>query len=240
MSEIGLGILSTIFRSLGSIVILQILTKIVGARQISQLSFYDYIVGITVGSIAAVMAVDDSIPWQYPAVAMIVYMVITYFEAIVTTKSLTLRKILTGTPTILIYNGKIIEKNLKKVHYDINDLLTECRCNGYFNLDSVHYAVMETNGKVSFLLKSDQRPLTPYDMNITPAQETMYANVVIDGVIMEHQLHAIGKDVNWFHLRCKELHLKHPDQMLLAIADCDNNLYAYYTEEELKDKHYFI
>ena len=240
MNEIMNGVMVTIVRTIFSVILLQILTKMIGSRQISQLSFYDYIVGITVGSIAAVLAVDDQIPWVYPATAMVIYVVFTYLEAYCTSKSIKLRRILTGTPNVLIHNGKIIEKNLKKYHFDVNDLLTECRSNGYFNLANIQFAVMETNGKISFLLQSDQRPATPADFNITPIQETLYANVVIDGVIMEDQLAAIGKDRNWFNHRCKELHYKEPESMLLAIADTANDLKVFYKGETLLDKNYFI
>lgn len=240
MNSIFMEIVSAAIRSVASLLVLQLLTKIVGSRQMSQLSFYEYIVGITIGSIAAVFAVDESIPFYVPLCGMIIYALFAYFEALLTSKSLRLRKWLTGKPELLIYNGKIIEQNLKKNRLDVNDLLTECRFAGYFSLDDLLYVIMESNGKMSFLPKSDKRPITAYDLDKTLKQETPFANVVIDGVIMKDQLSAIGKDIDWFHNRCKELHLKSSEEMLLAIANQDDSLYAFYKNEELKDKEFFI
>lgn len=233
-------IIEIIIRTLASFIALEILTKIIGARQISQLSYYDYISGITIGSIAATLAIDDTIPMHLPLIAIVLYFILTFFMSYITTKSLSLRKVLTGIPRILIYKNRIIEENLKKNHYDINDLLTECRTQGFFSIADIEYAIMETNGRISILPKAQSSPLIRKDMNIETSESILFANVIIDGKIMEEQLKTIGKDPNWLQYKCQELKAQPIDNILLAIATSDNELHIYYKNEPLKNAHYFI
>lgn len=232
-------ILMIIIRSLISIILLQILAKIAGPKQISQLTFYDYIVGITIGSIAAVLAIDDQIEWYLCAIAMIIYITISIFFSWLTTKNIKAREVLTGTPHILIFHGKIIEENLKKVHFDINDLLTQCRVAGYFDVSKIEFAIMETTGDVSFLLKSEENPLTIKDMNKQVEQEELMANVIIDGKIMENNLKAIGKDKFWLVNKVNEQEEDIKD-IILGIANLNNDLYLYKKNEKMNQEHYFL
>lgn len=232
-------ILEVIIRSLISIILLQILAKLSGPKQISQLTFYDYIVGITIGSIAAVMAIDDQIDWYLCALSMILYIVVSIFFSWITTKNIKAREVLTGTPHILIFHGKIIEENLKKVHFDINDLLTQCRIAGYFDVSKIEFAIMETTGNVSFMLKSEENPVTNKDMNKQIEQEELMANVIIDGKIMEENLKSIGKDKFWLVNKVNEQDMDIKD-ILLGIANLNNDLYLYDKNVEMNQEHYFL
>lgn len=232
-------ILEVIIRSLISIILLQILAKLSGPKQISQLTFYDYIVGITIGSIAAVMAIDDQIDWYLCAIAMILYIAVSIFFSWITTKNIKAREILTGTPHILIFHGKIIEENLKKVHFDVNDLLTQCRIAGYFDVSKIEFAIMETTGNVSFMLKSEENPVTNKDMNKQIEQEELMANVIIDGKIMEENLKSIGKDKFWLVNKVNEQDMDIKD-ILLGIANLNNDLYLYNKNVEMNQEHYFL
>lgn len=232
-------ILEVIIRSLISIILLQILAKLSGPKQISQLTFYDYIVGITIGSIAAVMAIDDQIDWYLCAIAMILYIAVSIFFSWITTKNIKAREVLTGTPHILIFHGKIIEENLKKVHFDVNDLLTQCRIAGYFDVSKIEFAIMETTGNVSFMLKSEENPVTNKDMNKQIEQEELMANVIIDGKIMEENLKSIGKDKFWLVNKVNEQDMDIKD-ILLGIANLNNDLYLYNKNVEMNQEHYFL
>lgn len=232
-------ILEVIIRSLISIILLQILAKLSGPKQISQLTFYDYIVGITIGSIAAVMAIDDQIDWYLCAIAMILYIAVSIFFSWITTKNIKAREVLTGTPHILIFHGKIIEENLKKVHFDVNDLLTQCRIAGYFDVSKIEFAIMETTGNVSFMLKSEENPVTNKDMNKQIEQEELMANVIIDGKIMEENLKSIGKDKFWLVNKVNEHDMDIKD-ILLGIANLNNDLYLYNKNVEMNQEHYFL
>ena len=170
-------ILQILLTSLGSIIALFILTKIMGNRQMSELSMFDYVNGITIGSIAAEMATSLENDFLKPLVAMIVYTLVAVLISILTCKSIKLRKIFTGRPLVLYENHKIYKKNLKKAHLDISEMLTQCRTSGYFDLANIDTIIMESNGKLSIIPVSSQRPVNPQDLNIQPTQEKIVANI---------------------------------------------------------------
>ena len=191
--EILLDIGEIAVRSVVSIAVLFILAKLMGSKQISQLNFFDYVVGISIGSIAAEMSADTELPFHFPLIAMGVYAAIAVVISVSTNKSIKVRRFMNGTPSILIDRGRILRENLKRERIDINELLCQCRGQGYFNISDIDFAILETNGKLSILPQSAKRPVTPQDMNLTPPEEGLCANIVIDGQIMEKHLHSVGK-----------------------------------------------
>ena len=154
--------------TLGSFGILFLVAKFVGHKQIAQLDFFDYVTGITIGSIAAEMATELEQPWK-PLVAMIIYGGITLLLSILTNKFPICRKYLNGTPTILMDHGKLYRENLKKAKLDLSEFMVMCRQQGYFDLTSIETAIFEYNGKLTILPVSGHRPATPKDLNLAPA-----------------------------------------------------------------------
>ena len=141
---------NVLLRSIISIVVLFILTKLMGAKQISQLTFFDYAIGISIGSIAADIAADIESSYLDAVISMGIYAGVAIIISYITKKSMKARRLLTGTPTILIDKGHILKQNLSKSKFDINELLCECRVSGYFNIADLEYAIMEPNGRISF------------------------------------------------------------------------------------------
>lgn len=229
-----------ILRTICSILALQLLTKWIGSKTISQCSFYDYIVGITIGDVAASFALNTEQQWYYPLLVMFLYAFSNVFESWLTTKSIKARKILTGVPTILIYHGKIIEDSLKKIHFDVNDLSTQCRIQGYFNLNDIDYAIMETTGQLSILPKKQAEPVKIEDTDLEIKPNVLHANVIIDGKIMQNNLKSLGYDENWLKKKLKEQHAEKIENILLAIASSDNDLIVYNKNEKLNHDDYFI
>lgn len=230
-------LLELLSRSVFSLLILFTLTKLMGYRQISQLSYFDYIIGITIGSIAADMATGLEDDWWHTAVPMAVFAVLSIAVSFLTIKSIKMRRFVTGTPIILIEKGSILRKNLKKVHYDVNDLLAECRCAGYFNLSDIQWAVMEHTGKISFLPDVSKRPCTPEDLNLTPQPEGLMANLIMDGKIMKHHLEKIGKEEKWLQKQLSQQQIKDISKVILAIYDPLNDSFKVF--EEGKEKKIF-
>lgn len=185
-------ILYIIALSLVSLVVLFIITKAMGFRQISELGFFDYVVGITIGSIAAEMSTNIDLEWWKGVTAMAVYGIVGIILSFLSQRSLRARKIISGQPIILVERGKISKKNLKKAKIEVNDLLTSARTSGYFNLSDIDYAIMETTGKISFLPVALKRPLNPQDFNFAPEREGLCLNVIIDGNIIERDLKYAG------------------------------------------------
>lgn len=226
-------------RSVIAVIVLFIISRLTGPRQISQLTFYDYIVGISIGSIAA-MAVEKSISIIDMAVSMIVFGGFAIAFAYSTSKSMFLRKAFSGKPSIMIYNGKIIESALKKNNFDINDLVLNCRNKGYFNFEEIAFAILESNGQLSIMPKSQNAPLTPKDMAIPTEQSALEYNLIIDGVILEKNLKSYGKDEQWINAQLKSQGVKSARQVLLATGDNNNNLRIYLKSEVLPHDHFFM
>ena len=141
-----------------------------------------------------------------------------------------------GTPTLLIQDGKILQKNLKKVKFDVNDLLEECRENGYFDIAQIQDAIMEADGSLSILPKSEYRPLTPKDMNLSVSKEGLVGNVIIDGKLMKQNLFYMGKKETWLKKELKELGYQTYRDILLATLDEKNHIQVYERNEEVKEK----
>lgn len=227
------------YRSLIAVLVLFIISRLTGPRQISELTFYDYIVGISIGSIAA-MAVERNINMVDMAVSMVVFGGFAVLFAFLTTKSMTLRKMFSGKPSIMIYNGKIIEKALKKNNYDINDLLLNCRLQGYFKYEDIAFAVLETNGQLSIMPKADKAPLTPYDMALKPDKSALEYNLIIDGNIMSDNLKSYGKDEQWLKMQLKEQNVKNVGEVLLGVGDGNDKLTVFLKSEVLPHNHFFM
>lgn len=220
-------ILHVILTSLASIVTLFFLSKLMGNREMSQLSMFDYVNGITIGSIAAEMATAEFTDSLGPFIAMIVYAVINVAIALITNKSIKLRRLISGRSVLLYDNGELYMKNLKKAKMDLSEFLTQCRINGYFDLSNIQTIILETNGKFSILPVSDQRPLTGKDMNIKPTQEMLVANVIIDGNIMKENLRHTGNNEQWLHAQLKAHDITHVTDVLLATCDVENTFHVY-------------
>lgn len=219
-------------RAILSLFILFIITKIIGKKQVSELCLFDYVIGISIGNFAAEMTVNTEINYMNGVVAILVFGVLAYLINFLTMKSIVLRRFFVGTPTTLIQNGHIVMKNLKKVKFDINDLLEECRNNGYFDLSEIEFGIMEANGKLSVLPKANLKPLTPKDMKIKVSSSTLCGNVIIDGKIMKNNLKNMNKDIEWL---MKELKIRGIDisNVLLATLDNSEKLCFYLKDDEI-------
>ncbi len=212
-----------------SAVTLFVIAKINGHKQMSQLDFFDYITGITIGSIAAELATELEEP-QKPLVAMIVYGVITYALTIITSKFPKMRKFINGAPTIIMDNGKIYRKNMKKAKMDLSEFMVLCRQQGYFNLSDIQTAVYEYNGKLTVLPVSTRRPVNPEDMNLSPQPEHIYTEVIMDGRILEENLKRMGLDAVWLQKQIKSLGYKSAKEVFLGVCDRDKRLLLYKAE----------
>ena len=223
--------------SLGSILSIFILTKLMGYRQMSQMSMFDYIIGITIGSIAAEMSTSLEGNFVQPLMAMIVYALSAVILAWTTSKSIKARRLIEGVPLVLLNHGELYRRNLLKAKMDVTEFLAQCRVNGYFDVSKLECAILEGNGKISFLPKVEDRPLTPSDMQITPQQDYMVANVILDGKVMKENLKHIGKDEKWLHGQITAQGAKQIEDVLLATCDMSNKVTVYLkkNKKEIKD-----
>lgn len=224
---IMIDFLNICFRTLFVLIILFFITKMMGKKQISQLNFFDYVVGITIGSIAADISLDIEKDMLAGIASLFIYGCISYLISFLSMKSILARRFFIGVPTVLVEKGKVIESGLKKVKIDVNELLAEARENGYFNLDEIDYALMEVNGNISFLAKEKKKPASKGDMRIKCSDEGLTTNGIIDGAYMEKNMGALGKDKGWLDHELKVLGYDNYDNILLATIDNNYKVTVY-------------
>lgn len=232
-----MDILKIIVLSSSSFIVLFILTKLMGNREMAQLSMFDYIISITIGSIAAEMSTSLDDNFMEPLVAMIVYAIGAIFVSWIALHSVKARRYISGPSRILYDNSKIYFKNLKKSKMDLNEFLMECRLNGYFNLANIQTAILESNGNISFVPNVLKRPVTPEDLNLNPTQDFLVTNVIIDGKVIEENLKNTGNNLKWLHDNLEKQNAGRLQDILLATCDKDNNLSVYKKINKLNNSH---
>ena len=228
-------LLDVTYRSLISLVTLFLITKLLGKKQVSQLSLFDYVIGISIGNFAAEATINLESNWLNGVLAVVIFGVVAYLVSILTMKSIIARKFFMGEPTIVIQDGKILKQSLKKIKFDINDLLEECRNNGVFDVEQINYALMEANGKLSILLKPEYQNVTIKDMNLKQEKNGLVANVIIDKKIMKDSLKSIKKDEKWLlkQLKVQGTPLK---KVLLGTVDINEKLTLYKENDDVEPK----
>ena len=224
---INMGYLLILGKGITSIIVLFILSKVMGRKQVSQLNVFDYIIGISIGSIAAEMTLNNEVDFFEGVFAISIYAIFAYLITLLTNKSILARRLLIGCPTVLIEDGKLNYKALKKSKLDLNDFLQEARIQGYFNLSEIEFAIMEANGQVSFLPKSNAQPVKRKDIKLKMSYEGLCCNAVIDGKIMINNLKEIGKNEEWLLTRLKNNKYKDISSLALVILDSKEKMTVY-------------
>ena len=220
------GTTNVLIKGFMSLIFLFLVIKLLGKKQVSQLNVFDYVIGISLGNLAAEMTINSDISIINGFLAMTIYGSCSLFVSFITNKSIIARRIISGVPVILIENGKISKSQLKKVKLDINDLLQDAREDGIFDISKVEYAIMEVSGKVTFLLKSENEPVTKNDLRLDGSKEGLAANLVMDGNIMENNLKAIGKSKSWLMNKIKEKNME-LDNIFLLVYNNDGKITIY-------------
>lgn len=219
--------LSIIPRSLISLVTLFIATKILGKKQVSELSLFDYVIGISIGNFTAEMILVLDNQLINGVVAILTFGIMGYIISYISTKSIIFRRFMIGTPTIIMSNGKLLYQSFKNLNIDINDFLEQARIAGYFDITQINYAIMEANGDISFLLKEDS--------NSNNKQGILPANVIIDSNIMHENIKETDKSESWFIKELKKQGYTSYENILLATYS-NNNLTIYRKNENIKPK----
>lgn len=225
-----MGVVKVILTSLLSVAALFIITKIMGRKQVAQLDFFDYICGITIGSIGAELATELEEPYK-PLIALCIYGFVSILLNMIAHKFPRTRKYINGTPTILLNNGKLYRRNLKKAKLDLSEFMLLCREQGYFDIDEIQIAVYENNGKMTILPKAANRPATPEDLKI-PVQAThVGVEVIMDGRIIGENLSRAGRDRQWLELQLKSFGYPDAKKVFLGIYHPEKDALSLYSNE---------
>ncbi len=222
-------LLKVIGTALLSAVALFLIAKVMGHKEIAQLDFFDYITGITIGSIGAELATELEKPWK-PLVAIAIYGGISIGLSVITNQFPKLRKYINGSPTIIMNDGKLYRNNMKKAKLDLSEFMVMCRQLGYFQLSDIQTAIFEYNGKLTILPVSSRRPATPEDMNLSPTQERICTEVIMDGRILDENLKRRGLDAKWLQKQLEAQGYRHAGEVFLGLCDSENQLSLYQGE----------
>ena len=211
-----MDIIKVILTSLLSVAALFVITKIMGHKQVAQLDFFDYVSGITIGSIGAELATELE-ETEKPLIALVIYGLASLLLNLIAHKLPKTRKYINGTPTILMNDGKLYRTNLKQAKLDLSEFMLLCREQGYFDLDEIQTAVFEHNGKLSILPMAANRPVTPKDLKITAKVTHIGVEVIMDGRVMGENLSRIGRDENWLNKQLSARGYKEAKEIFLGV-----------------------
>ena len=225
-----MDIFKVILTAILSVAALFVITKIMGHKQVSQLDFFDYVSGITIGSIGAELATELESP-EKPLIALAIYGLVSLTLSLVTSKVARSRKFINGTPTILYNIGKIYRENLKKAKLDLSEFMVMCREQGYFDLDEIQTAVFEYNGRLSILPRAAYRPTTPSDLKIPVKATHLGVEVVMDGRIMGGNLERAGRSASWLTDRLSQMGYPSVKGVMLAIYRPEEDKLRVYKKE---------
>lgn len=209
-----------------SLAVLFIITKLMGYRQVSQLNMYDYINGITIGSIASELAIGEFDDFLQPLIAMLIYGILIILLSKLTRNSLKIRKLIDGQAVVLYENDKIYYQELKKAKLDLDEFLMQCRIAGYFKLKELSLVILETNGRLSFYPKQQYQQVTAEDLNLKITPIELPSLLIKEGKIIYENLNLINRDTQWLERELAVLGVKINDVLLMYQED-NSNLIVY-------------
>jgi uncharacterized membrane protein YcaP (DUF421 family) len=235
-------VFNIIFRTLLALVFLLLCTRIMGRKTIAQLTFYDYVIGITLGSISATIAVDQSIMIRDGLISLSVATLWVLAINLITGKSLYARKLIDSEPIMVIHKGKILENNLQKKYYNINDILEQLREQGIFDPNEVEVGISESDGQLSILKKYQFQETTKKDIHLNQEGQSVNASklvskeLIIDGKIIDRGIKASGFTLEWLQDQLKERGIKNVEDVVLALITPQGYLYIDVKKDIVDDK----
>ncbi|MDI3280644.1 MAG: DUF421 domain-containing protein [Bacillota bacterium] len=215
-----------VVRTLAMFLFVFVALRLAGKRELGQISPFDFVVSVMVGELAAIPLQSPRIPLTHGMLPIATLIAAEVAVAYLSLKSRTLRVLFSGSPTIVIQNGAINERNLRRTRYNLDDLLASLRQQGVANLADVEYAILEDNGQLSVLLKSHKRPVTPEDLGIVKEYDGLPLTLIIDGKVDERALALAGRDEEWLRQELGRRGYARAEEVLLATLDAAGHLYV--------------
>jgi uncharacterized membrane protein YcaP (DUF421 family) len=222
-----------VLRSIGAIVMLFLIVRILGKKQISQLTFFEFILGITLGELAGFMSTDIQANYMHGIIALLTWFLFAFLLELITLKSMTLRHWFEGRSTVMIKDGKVMEDNLKKERYTGDELMQSLRKKNVFQLADVEFALLESSGDLSVLLKKENQPLTPKHLGIKVSPEQEPQMVINDGNIMDEPLATIGLSREWLNTELEKLGIP-AENVFLGQVNAFGELFVDLYDDQLK------
>ena len=215
---------STIIKGILIYVLALILSKLIGIKIISQMNFFDFIVGVSVGSMIAKIIINKDHVVFSGIVALVTFALLTILTSYLNLKSYSARRIINAKTLILVENGRIIDKNLKRLRITINELMMKLREKDVFNLEDVQFAIMESNGQLSVLIKANKKPITPYDMELKVRSSSLVNDIIFDEKTVDKNLKIAGIDEKWLQSELKKKNINNFEEVFYAGVDQNKKL----------------
>ena len=209
--------LITFFRAIILYLIVLIVMRLMGKREIGQLQPFELAIAIMIADLASIPMTEIGIPISNGIVPILGLLLMHLIISVINLKSVKAREIICGKPSILIYRGRIDEKVLRKERFTVNELQERLRASNVVNISDVEYAILETSGQVTVIQKPNKRNTIPEDFNIMPEYEGIPYDLVVDGKIMEDNLQKLGKDYNWLKKEVNKFKINPQDALLVTI-----------------------
>lgn len=210
------------------------LMRIMGKREVGQLSLFDLVVAIMIAELAAIPLSDNKISLLHGIVPISALVLFEIILSYLTLKSLTARKIIEGTPSIIVEKGRLLEEEMRRLRYNIDDMISQMREQGVYNLEDIEYAILETDGKLSLILKASKRPVTPEDLGLQPAYEGLPIPLISDGKLLKENLALAEKSREWLEQNLRTQHNCSIADVLYATLDTKGKLLVYLKGERKK------
>ena len=218
-------------RSIILYIIVLIVMRLMGKREISQLQPFEFVISMIIANLATIPMEDVGIPLLNGFVPILGLLFMHTVLSIINVKSIVLRGIICGKPRIIIYRGKIIEEALRKESMSLNELEERLRAYGITNIGDVEFAVLETNGQLSVILKPGKREVKTEDLGILPEYEGLAYDLVLDGKVMYDNLKILGKDYNWLKAEVNKFGYE-PEEALIVMQCGDKSIFSQKKENE--------
>jgi uncharacterized membrane protein YcaP (DUF421 family) len=230
-------ILTTLLRTVAIYAMALLFARLMERKLISQMTFFDFVVGVSLGSLAANAMIGAQRQAEATISALIILSLLSITLSYLNIKSLRIRKVINSEPVTLVQNGTIVEENMKNIRLTVNELMMKLREKNAFCLADVEFAIMETDGQMSVLPKADKKPLTPSQMNIQAVSTGLTRDIIIDGVLLEENLKSTGLDAKWVNSQLNSQNIKDISEVFYAGMDNSKNLYISKKSANKKEEH---
>jgi uncharacterized membrane protein YcaP (DUF421 family) len=230
-------IINTIVRTSTVYVLAILLARLMGRKLISQMTFFDFVVGVSMGSLSANAMIGSSRSLLSSVTSLVVISLLAIGTSYLHIKSFKARKLIDSEPVTLVENGVIVEENIKRIRMTINELTMKLREKNAFNLADVEFAIMEMDGQLSVLPKADKKPLTPFHINLQTTSTGLTKDIIIDGNLMKENLKGTGLNEQWLNSQLKRQKVNSISEVFYAGIDNNKNLYISKKNASNKEGH---
>lgn len=200
--------------------------RVMGKQQIGQLQPFELVITLMIAELAAIPLATTGIPLINGIIPILTLLVAQVLLSYISLRSNRARAVLCGRPSILIEKGRIMEPELKRLRYNLSDLMEQLRAKNIPNISDVEFAILETNGNLSVIPKSQKRPIIPEDLGLPTKYEGLPYTLIMDGQILHNNLRKLGLDIGWLLQQLRSLGLGKPEDVLLASLDSEGKIFC--------------